>query len=233
MESVIVTILLGVYISYPCSPSLEPSTSWFESSSSSPFVQHSCDLRGPRICRFGRPATSCAPDASSEFAVDAVLLYARPRPDHDLHLPARLLHIRLSPSPTTCSSLASSTMSPIAMSSSATPQPLSGYASPASSVSHLSRLSPTPSHSKSHHPKHKPVNVFSNDGTFLERFQQLKRVRPSVLCQSTTFLTTPAGRGRKEEAARDDRQVWCSLSALLNRVLTRNLVGSASSTTDL
>ncbi|GJF00322.1 hypothetical protein PsYK624_166070 [Phanerochaete sordida] len=71
------------------------------------------------------------------------------------------------------------------MSSVATP--VSGYGSPAPSVSPVpyvspvSRLSPTPvtyvhhgTH-KANYPKPKPVNIFSNDGTFLERFQRMKR----------------------------------------------------------
>ncbi|OCH87961.1 hypothetical protein OBBRIDRAFT_795701 [Obba rivulosa] len=45
--------------------------------------------------------------------------------------------------------------------------PASGYASPAPSSS-----SSTP---KPHQPKPKPTNVFSNDGSFLERFQRLKQ----------------------------------------------------------
>ncbi|KIP05317.1 hypothetical protein PHLGIDRAFT_119964 [Phlebiopsis gigantea 11061_1 CR5-6] len=57
------------------------------------------------------------------------------------------------------------------MSSSATSQPFSGYASPASSISPLPHA-PKPA---VHHLKSKPVNVFSNDGSFLERFQHLKK----------------------------------------------------------
>ncbi|KZT09199.1 uncharacterized protein LAESUDRAFT_722924 [Laetiporus sulphureus 93-53] len=53
---------------------------------------------------------------------------------------------------------------------SASPPPLSsGYASPAP-------LSTTPPVPKAHtHPKPKPTNIFSNDGSFLERFQRLKK----------------------------------------------------------
>ncbi|KAK7692947.1 hypothetical protein QCA50_004588 [Cerrena zonata] len=47
--------------------------------------------------------------------------------------------------------------------------PNSGYASPASSYYSPSSKPSTPK------PKVKPVNVFSNDGSFLERFQQLKK----------------------------------------------------------
>ncbi|PIL22721.1 hypothetical protein GSI_15414 [Ganoderma sinense ZZ0214-1] len=56
------------------------------------------------------------------------------------------------------------------MSSSSTPVPSSGYASPAP-------LSTTPAPPKPNNaaPKPKPVNVFSNDGSFLERFQRLKK----------------------------------------------------------
>jgi len=54
--------------------------------------------------------------------------------------------------------------------SSVSPPPLnSGYASPAP----LSTTSPAP---KPHtHSKPKPANVFSNDGSFLERFQRIKK----------------------------------------------------------
>ncbi|EMD40183.1 hypothetical protein CERSUDRAFT_71962 [Gelatoporia subvermispora B] len=47
------------------------------------------------------------------------------------------------------------------------PSPVTGYASPA-----LSSSTSTP---KPHHPKPKPTNIFSNDGSFLERFQRLKQ----------------------------------------------------------
>jgi hypothetical protein len=56
------------------------------------------------------------------------------------------------------------------MSNVPTPQSSSGYASPAPSSS----LNPPP---KPGLPKSKPTNVFSNDGSFLERFQRSKRVR--------------------------------------------------------
>ncbi|KAI0770084.1 hypothetical protein C8Q74DRAFT_1273369 [Fomes fomentarius] len=56
------------------------------------------------------------------------------------------------------------------MSTSSTPVPSSGYASPAP------LLTATPAPPKPNpHPKPKPVNVFSNDGSFLERFQRLKK----------------------------------------------------------
>ncbi|PSR70843.1 hypothetical protein PHLCEN_2v13284 [Hermanssonia centrifuga] len=55
------------------------------------------------------------------------------------------------------------------MSSTSTPQPPSGYASPAPSTSS------TVSTSKPNHSKSKAANVFSNDGSFLERFQHLKK----------------------------------------------------------
>ncbi|KAI0086920.1 hypothetical protein BDY19DRAFT_907807 [Irpex rosettiformis] len=51
------------------------------------------------------------------------------------------------------------------------PQATSGYASPAPSASSPS----TTSSSKPNVPKTKPANVFSNDGSFLERFQHLKK----------------------------------------------------------
>ncbi|KAI0357563.1 hypothetical protein OH77DRAFT_1399305 [Trametes cingulata] len=55
------------------------------------------------------------------------------------------------------------------MSAVSTPLPSSGYASSA-------RLSTSPPPPRPHtHPKPKPVNIFSNDGSFLERFQRLKK----------------------------------------------------------
>ena len=71
--------------------------------------------------------------------------------------------------------------------------PASAYGSPAPSVSPapvvspVPRVSPAPSAyvhhgtSKANHPKPKPVNIFSNDGTFLERFQHMKRVGGDML----------------------------------------------------
>ncbi|KAI0074366.1 hypothetical protein K474DRAFT_1665463 [Panus rudis PR-1116 ss-1] len=53
--------------------------------------------------------------------------------------------------------------------------PTSGYASPAHSVSYYPSGSAHSSKSSTPKPKVKPVNVFSNDGSFLERFQQLKK----------------------------------------------------------
>ncbi|KAI0657243.1 hypothetical protein C8Q70DRAFT_1002911 [Cubamyces menziesii] len=55
------------------------------------------------------------------------------------------------------------------MSAVSTPLPSSGYASPAP----LSTSPPPPKPNT--HPKPKPVNIFSNDGSFLERFQRLKK----------------------------------------------------------
>ncbi|KAI0772225.1 hypothetical protein BC629DRAFT_1595432 [Irpex lacteus] len=51
------------------------------------------------------------------------------------------------------------------------PQATSGYASPAPSASSPSASSG----SKPNGHKAKPANVFSNDGSFLERFQHLKK----------------------------------------------------------
>ncbi|EJC99026.1 uncharacterized protein FOMMEDRAFT_23370 [Fomitiporia mediterranea MF3/22] len=53
---------------------------------------------------------------------------------------------------------------------------------PATSPSPGLSTTPTPSTSgstakSSSHPKPKPVNVFTNDGSFLERFQRVKKVR--------------------------------------------------------
>lgn len=66
----------------------------------------------------------------------------------------------------------------VKMSNTATPQTSSGYASPAPSPSPAPRIPHVSNPSKSsNHPKPKPANVFSSDGSFLERFQHLKRVR--------------------------------------------------------
>ncbi|EJF63259.1 hypothetical protein BD309DRAFT_989486 [Dichomitus squalens] len=56
------------------------------------------------------------------------------------------------------------------MSSASTPLPSSGYASPAPLLT-----TPAPPKPNNAAPKPKPVNVFSNDGSFLERFQRLKK----------------------------------------------------------
>jgi hypothetical protein len=59
------------------------------------------------------------------------------------------------------------------MSSASTPQPSSGYASPA--------LTPSSSSSKPNSSKlPKPTNVFTNDGSFLERFQRTKKARLTI-----------------------------------------------------
>ncbi|KAI9066818.1 hypothetical protein FKP32DRAFT_1589250 [Trametes sanguinea] len=55
------------------------------------------------------------------------------------------------------------------MSAVSSPLPASGYAS-------STRLSTSPPPPKlNSHPKPKPVNIFSNDGSFLERFQRIKQ----------------------------------------------------------
>ncbi|KIL00197.1 hypothetical protein PAXRUDRAFT_821897 [Paxillus rubicundulus Ve08.2h10] len=50
--------------------------------------------------------------------------------------------------------------------------PASGYASPLTATSSSTSL---PSTNSKAPPKPKPVNVFSNDGSFLERFQRTKK----------------------------------------------------------
>ncbi|GBE82978.1 hypothetical protein BKA93DRAFT_725900 [Sparassis latifolia] len=57
------------------------------------------------------------------------------------------------------------------MSSVSTPQSSSGYASPAP----LSAPPPVVPVAQKPHSKAKPANVFSNDGSFLERFQHIKK----------------------------------------------------------
>jgi len=69
------------------------------------------------------------------------------------------------------------------MSNSSTPQTGSGYASPI--------LTGTPPPAKPIPPKAKPTNVFSNDGSFLERFQRTK---------------TEEGEKRKEQEALEKKR---------------------------
>ncbi|KAH9841706.1 uncharacterized protein C8Q71DRAFT_738355 [Rhodofomes roseus] len=53
------------------------------------------------------------------------------------------------------------------------PPPIAnGYASPAP---YVAAVSPPPAPKPTAHPKPKAVNVFSNDGSFLERFQRIKK----------------------------------------------------------
>ncbi|KAG2337050.1 hypothetical protein BDR05DRAFT_805332 [Suillus weaverae] len=54
----------------------------------------------------------------------------------------------------------------------ASPQPYSGYTFPITTISSSTSL---PGTSSKVPPKPKPVNVFSNDGSFLERFQRSKK----------------------------------------------------------
>lgn len=68
------------------------------------------------------------------------------------------------------------------MMSSATPQFFPGYTSPTT-------FYPTslPSITPKGPPKPKPVNIFSNDGSFLERFQRLKKVGSRIYFLSVTL----------------------------------------------
>ncbi|RPD62597.1 hypothetical protein L226DRAFT_532412 [Lentinus tigrinus ALCF2SS1-7] len=61
------------------------------------------------------------------------------------------------------------------MSAVSTPVPSSGYASPSPAPLSATPAAPKPNSHHPHHHKPKPVNVFSNDGSFLERFQRLKK----------------------------------------------------------
>ncbi|KAG1780711.1 hypothetical protein EV702DRAFT_734962 [Suillus placidus] len=54
----------------------------------------------------------------------------------------------------------------------ASPRPYSGYTFPITTISSSTSL---PGTSSKVPPKPKPVNVFSNDGSFLERFQRSKK----------------------------------------------------------
>lgn len=86
-----------------------------------------------------------------------------------------------------------------------TPQP-SGYASPALSAS-------TVPPSKHHHAKAKAVNVFSNDGSFLERFQHLKKVRvPAVCTGMLTCLLWSRDGSRTKKRRRSKTRSWPGLS---------------------
>ncbi|EPT05366.1 hypothetical protein FOMPIDRAFT_1111856 [Fomitopsis schrenkii] len=75
------------------------------------------------------------------------------------------------------------------MSSVSPPSYINGYASP---VPYAPVGSPPPATKPSTHSKPKPVNVFSNDGSFLERFQHIKKV-------SVTDLQRDEGEKKKQE----------------------------------
>jgi hypothetical protein len=81
------------------------------------------------------------------------------------------------------------------MSSSSTPQTGSGYASPI-------LVTGTPPPPKPVPPKAKPTNVFSNDGSFLERFQRTKKVRVSYKYRS---LDPPNAHVQKRKKTRRGR----------------------------
>ena len=83
-------------------------------------------------------------------------------PSHSIALPLLYHHHHLVP---TVLLVGMSTVSP--------PPYINGYASPAP---YVAAGSPPPASKPSAHPKPKPVNVFSNDGSFLERFQRIKKV---------------------------------------------------------
>ncbi len=61
--------------------------------------------------------------------------------------------------------------------------------------------SPTSSSKPSSSSKVKPINVFSDDGSFLERLQRSKRVRVYLQLLSKFLLTAVSG-GRGEETGR-------------------------------
>ena len=72
----------------------------------------------------------------------------------------------------------------VGMSTVSPPPYINGYASPAP---YVAAGSPPPASKPSAHPKPKPVNVFSNDGSFLERFQHIKKVGMSLLLSQTAI----------------------------------------------
>lgn len=84
--------------------------------------------------------------------------------------------------------------------------PPRAYVSPAPSLSPVRHASP-PARSGSvppaAKPKHKPVNVFSNDGSFLERFQQMKKVRRALIVYGSDrilmFMQDEEERKKQEE----------------------------------
>ncbi|KAH7885490.1 hypothetical protein F5I97DRAFT_1398752 [Phlebopus sp. FC_14] len=84
-----------------------------------------------------------------------------------------------------------------------TPQPHSGYASPLTASSSSSSLPVTSSKVP---PKPKPVNVFSNDGSFLERFQRNKkeeedkRKADEALAKKREFVDRFRKRGKRPPA---------------------------------
>ena len=83
---------------------------------------------------------------------------------------------------------------------------MSGYATPHSAASSSTSLPSTASKAPS---KSKPVNVFTNDGSFLERFQRGKQVsNPAHLPRPfPLYLLTRAGRRRQTESRRGARKV--------------------------
>ncbi|KZT67302.1 hypothetical protein DAEQUDRAFT_767358 [Daedalea quercina L-15889] len=83
---------------------------------------------------------------------------------------------------------------------SVSPPPFSnGYASPAS----YAAASPPPASKHTTHSKPKPVNVFSNDGSFLERFQHIKKdeeekkKQEDILARKRTFDERFKRRGKR------------------------------------
>lgn len=83
-----------------------------------------------------------------------------------------------------------------------TPQHGSGYASP-TAHSHTSTPGPSSSASSKPPPKPKPTNVFSNDGSFLERFQRIqkdeeeKKKQEEILARKRTFDSRFKQRGKR------------------------------------
>ncbi|THH18367.1 hypothetical protein EW146_g2597 [Bondarzewia mesenterica] len=82
------------------------------------------------------------------------------------------------------------------------PQSNSGYASPAPLL-HASTFGPAGSSSKPAAPRPKPTNVFSNDGSFLERFQRIqkdeeeKKKQEEILAKKRNFDNRFKQRGKR------------------------------------
>ncbi|THH32416.1 hypothetical protein EUX98_g1772 [Antrodiella citrinella] len=97
------------------------------------------------------------------------------------------------------------------MSNTPTPQPSSGYASPNPSSSAGTPPSSRPNNAAAH-AKTKPTNVFSNDGSFLQRFQHLKKdeeekkKQEEVLARKRQFDSRFKARGKRPspESADDE-----------------------------
>lgn len=128
------------------------------------------------------------------------------------------------PPPSTMSS-ASSSASP-SPHSSLSPSPSLGGSSSANS----SNTSLPSKNSKIHGSRVKPVNIFSNDGSFLERFQRIKRVRgvfPFFGYAERAYMLLIGGRG-EEESGRGCPEVVISVRIVYTHLTLTSRTGSVS-----